>query len=67
MGKQVSARSTATVAQSVDAEIKADPFGYALRQLKRIDAQDRAAFDSFMTASRDAREAFDNAMRELRG
>lgn len=27
----------------------------------------RAAFDSFMTASRDAREAFDNAMRELRG
>lgn len=25
----MSARSTATVAQSVDAEIKADPFGYA--------------------------------------
>jgi hypothetical protein len=43
----------------------ADPFDTALAELKRIDRECREEHARFMAASRDAREAFDNAIAGL--
>lgn len=53
------------IAAAVHQEFVSDPFGKALSELRRIDAEQREAYDNFMTASREAREAFDNAIAQL--
>lgn len=61
----MTAHRQARALQSVDAEIKADLFGYALRELHRIDAECRELHASFMAKRRDDWAAFDAAIAAL--
>lgn len=51
--------------ERLDAEIKADPFAYALAELKRIDRECREAHARFVEASQAAQDALQAAGRGL--